>query len=139
MLVGKNTLEILEQAGWYEGRKIDISGIEENLKSIGYKLSEEAREFLREFGKLTIIDNDKRMHSTDESFGDYFKHSKFKWVENYAGENMVLVGEIYDGNMLLFISDSGKVCSETGKLGDNGLEAFDRLLSGKGSLPWGSY
>jgi hypothetical protein len=43
---------LLREAGWYPGRKADISGIVEEFQAIGCELFPAAREFLEEFAFL---------------------------------------------------------------------------------------
>ena len=42
----------LKKAGWYEGRKIDLSKYEEAYAKIGCELFPAARKFLEEYGDL---------------------------------------------------------------------------------------
>ncbi len=44
------TKKLLKKAGWYEGRKIDITKQIEYLEKSGYKVFEAARNFMEEFG-----------------------------------------------------------------------------------------
>lgn len=46
----------LRKAGWYEGRKIDLTKFEEQYAKIGCELFPAARKFLEEFGDLKICD-----------------------------------------------------------------------------------
>ena len=52
----------LGKAGWYEGRKIDISEQIEFLESLGYEVFDAAREFMERYGELDI---------TDKSYTEY--------------------------------------------------------------------
>ncbi|WP_028531949.1 SUKH-3 domain-containing protein [Paenibacillus sp. UNC217MF] len=138
MNLSNETVKILRDAGWYEGRRIDIKEIEENLEKIGYTIFPEVKSFLREFGNLVIEDtiNDE-IHNTSIRITNYYKNRSFKSLEEYAGEKLVPVGMIDSDNLLLFVSESGKVYCSTGKLGDNATEAWERLIGGSGVKPWG--
>ena len=46
----------LRKAGWYEGRKIDLTKYEEEYAKLGLELFPAARKFLEEFGNLVIRD-----------------------------------------------------------------------------------
>lgn len=46
----------LRKAGWYEGRKIDLSKFEEEYAKLGCELFPAAKKFLEEFGDLDIQD-----------------------------------------------------------------------------------
>ncbi|SDF83305.1 SUKH-3 immunity protein [Paenibacillus sp. cl6col] len=45
MNLSNETVKILRDAGWYEGRKIDIKEIEENLEKLGYTIFPEVKSF----------------------------------------------------------------------------------------------
>lgn len=136
----KETLKILRDSGWYAGRKIDISEIKGNLEQRGYVVFPTVEDFMREFGDLVIEDTvNEEMHNTSIRFTDYYRHGSFKSEEKYAGEKLVPVGMIDSDNLLLFVSESGKVYCSTGKLGDSAMEAWDHLISGHGFKPWGVF
>ncbi|MCH5349757.1 MAG: SUKH-3 domain-containing protein [Oscillospiraceae bacterium] len=46
----------LEKAGWYEGRKIDITEQEKFLEDLGYEVFDAAKRFMEEYGELEIYD-----------------------------------------------------------------------------------
>lgn len=46
----------LRKAGWYEGRKIDLSKFEEEYAKLGCELFPAARNFLEEYGNLHFYD-----------------------------------------------------------------------------------
>jgi hypothetical protein len=48
----EETLKYLTACGWYPGRQIDISELEEALKKAEFKIFPAAQEFWREFGNL---------------------------------------------------------------------------------------
>ncbi|WP_406798397.1 MULTISPECIES: SUKH-3 domain-containing protein [Brevibacillus] len=138
--MSKETLKILRDSGWYEGRSIDIKEIEENLKRLGYIVFPEVKNFLKEFGNLVIEDSiNDETHNTSIRFTNYDNYGSFKSEEKYAGESLVPVGMIDSGYLVLFVSESGKVYCSTGKLGDNSIEAWENLISGGGGKPWGNF
>ncbi|MFF0829894.1 SUKH-3 domain-containing protein [Brevibacillus sp. NPDC003359] len=135
--MSNETMMILRNAGWYEGRNIDTKEIEEHLEKLGFIIYPEVKKFLIEFGDLVIEDtiNDET-HKT----GVKIKSSgAFKAEEKYAQENLVPVGFIDSDNLVLFVSESGKVYCSTGKLGDNAKEAWENLIGGSGYKPWGRF
>ncbi|MGG4146241.1 SUKH-3 domain-containing protein [Paenibacillus algorifonticola] len=137
MSISRKTLVTLENAGWFEGRSIDIREIEENLKKLGYFVFEEVKLFLMEFGNLIIEDKEnEEIHDTSLIFTDYYSYGSFKSEEKYAQENLVPVGKIDSGYLILFVSETGKVYCSTGKLGDSPLEAWENLISGNGGQEW---
>ncbi|ANY65227.1 hypothetical protein BBD42_01085 [Paenibacillus sp. BIHB 4019] len=137
MNISRQTLITLENAGWYEGRSINIEKIEENLKKLGYTIFEEAKPFLMEFGNLIIEDEEnEEVHDTSIVFTDYYVYGSFKSEEKYAKEKLIPVGKIDSGYLILFVSETGKVYCSTGKLGDTPLEAWENLISGNGGQEW---
>ncbi|WP_348620334.1 hypothetical protein [Paenibacillus polymyxa] len=46
--------------------------------------------------------------SPEEAVGDYYKKGDFKEFEARVKEPLVVVGEAYRGNLIMFISKSGK-------------------------------
>lgn len=46
----------LRKAGWYEGRKIDLTKYEKAYAEVGCKLFPAAKKFLEEYGDLDIQD-----------------------------------------------------------------------------------
>lgn len=137
MNMSNETIKILRNSGWYEGRNIDTKEIEENLEKLGFTIYPEVKKFLSEFGNLVIEDtiNDET-HNTGVKFRS---QGAFKAEEKYAQENLVPVGFIDSDNLVLFVSESGKVYCSTGKLGDNAKEAWESLIGGSGFKPWGSF
>lgn len=139
-----NTKDMLKDAGWYEGRKIDISAIERHYKEYGFEVFPEVKKFLEEFGMLEILveykNGKKQVHSTNplKVVGDYFCHGKFSAEEYYAGERLVPVGQCCDGNLLLYVSELGKIYHDTGKCGDTFWEGWECLINKQGLVDWGT-
>lgn len=133
-----NTLLVLEKSGWHKGRRVDVSELEENLLKLGYEVFEPVKFFLEEFGLLKIVDekNDD-FHDTSVLLTNYFNNGSFKQLESYAGERLVPVGKICRGYQLLFVSESGKIYCDTGKLGDTPWEAWESLINHTGFKDWG--
>lgn len=53
-------LRVLEAAGWFDGREVDITSAEETLRRWGFEVSPAARAILREFLGLECVDLDTR-------------------------------------------------------------------------------
>ncbi|EPY11654.1 SUKH-3 immunity protein [Paenibacillus sp. cl6col] len=85
---------------------------------------------MKEFGNLVIEDtiNDET-HNTSMRFTNNVNNGSFKLEENYAGEKLVPVGMIDSDNLMLFVSESGRVYISVGKLGENGKEAWENLIN----------
>ncbi|WP_180230678.1 SUKH-3 domain-containing protein, partial [Bacillus pseudomycoides] len=54
MEISNKTIEGLKKAGWYEGRKIDISENVKFLEERGFEVFESAKKIMEEFGELRI-------------------------------------------------------------------------------------
>ncbi|HWT73915.1 MAG TPA: SUKH-3 domain-containing protein [Mobilitalea sp.] len=136
--------EILKEAGWYEGRRIDTSFIEKHYNKYGFELFPAVLHFLEEFGMLNITidkhsENEERHHTNPlEVVGSYFRYGKFKVEEGYAGERLVPVGKCCNEYSLLFVSESGKIYYHTGKIGDSPWEAWETLINKTGFKTWGT-
>ncbi len=140
-------MDILKDAGWFEGRKIDASIIEKHYKEYGFELFPEVSRFLEEFGMLdVVIDRPERLGEKEERHhtnplkvvGAYYRYGKFKDEEYFAGERLVPVGKCCNENLLLFVSETGKIYSSSGKLGDTPWEAWEALINKTGFVSWGT-
>jgi len=145
--------EILEKAGWYEGRCIDIKKMLELLKERGFEIFPPVINFLNEFGNLhlqtptyhceeTIVKYGFprfHKHTTDviDKMGDAGNRRMVVPYEDIAGENLVIVGLIHNRHLALMIGESGKVYCDTGKLGDDFAEAWECIVNQKRLVPWG--
>ena len=101
-------LQCLKAAGWYEGRKIDISFIEKYYQSQNVQLTEGAKAFMQEFYGISEEWHFRKgvwyefslfpfRNVPDEFVYDYmysFADNQKKAVEQIAGEYVVIVGEI---------------------------------------------
>ncbi|MDE7138670.1 MAG: SUKH-3 domain-containing protein, partial [Ruminococcus sp.] len=121
----------LQKAGWYEGRKIDISELVKECEKAGVYLTEPQKRFIEEFGGLE--------GSTENSMNQYFyisdkmatKHGKENFyfinisdcesvkseVDNdeisktlaYYGENTVRIGECWYYMWDILLSEDGLI------------------------------
>ena len=146
------TKDILRRSGWFEGRKIDVEPIVKLLNERGFDVFPIVISFIEEYGMLDIkapshlpIEIIKQYnfknydeHTTDVfkalgDAGDYYCTVPF---EKFAKEKMIIVGEIDDRNLMLMVSESGKVYCDSGKLGDNFSQAWERLFSKESCIAW---
>lgn len=121
--MNEKSKEILEEAGWYEGRKIDIEKFEMICREENIELINSVKRFLEEFGDLIINDEDgDPYHRFDRSL--FYS----KVISQTIGEPAMCVGTI-DGKMFnLYISESGRVYDDHGYLGKDIYEAGDIIL-----------
>ena len=113
----------LRKAGWYEGRKIDLTKYEEAYAEVGCKLFPAARKFLEEYGDLDI--QDKYISTATYENGDHFiviNRSLIdvayccyprdleleKMVDELFHQKILRVGAIDHGNIDIYISEDGR-------------------------------
>ena len=115
--------EILKEAGWYEGRKINIDYLISKCKKKNIGIFSSVENFLSEFGNIVIKSEDGYpYHEFDEPI--FYSEVLSKTV----GEPVMRVG-IIEGHMInLYISKSGKVYDDQGILGNDIYEAWDCIL-----------
>lgn len=148
MNISENVLKALTTAGWFEGREIDTTGIEQYLIKSGYEVFPTVKKFLKEFGMIEIVvdkpenqgNKQDRSHTNPEkAISNYYTKGSFEQEEKFAGEKLVPVGQIRNEYQLLLISESGKVYCDTGKLGDNAWEAWETIINRNGFKAWGHF
>jgi len=135
--LSEETIKILKQSGWYPGRNIDIQDTIDFLLSKRYTLFPHLIKILSEFSEIEY----KFDHPNGriESFhmipkmalGDYYEKEDFEEIERRVNEPLIPIGEACRGNMIMFLSETGKIYGETGyyleKFGDNVYEALENL------------
>lgn len=98
--ISEKTYCQLKKAGWYEGRKIDISGLVKECEKDGVFLTEPQKRFIEEFGGL---DNFKVNYDYGVSIGDKRTHSLFinifhTKLRNLSDEEIIAITEKYGKN-----------------------------------------
>ena len=113
----------LRKAGWYEGRKIDLTKYEEAYAEVGCELFPAARKFLEEYGDLDI--QDKYISTATYENGDHFivinrslidvaycccpRDLKLEeMVDELFHQKILRVGAIDHGNIDIYISEDGR-------------------------------
>lgn len=140
--------KILTKAGWIENRKIDITNQVKILESKGYKVFEAARKFMEEFGELHIIaryidsfgEEDYEEHSTCyEDMNYYYEHNAY--YDEKVGERTIPVCELYRGEYIVHISESGKFFISEGIRAEDTDSLWNGLLGEYkgGFLDWIDY
>ncbi|MDE5742618.1 MAG: SUKH-3 domain-containing protein [Oscillospiraceae bacterium] len=79
----------LKKAGWYDGRKIDITEQVKFLENLGYEVFDAAKKFMEEYGELDICDrfigyknSIGKSHNTT-CIKDLFAHIPNREIEKY--------------------------------------------------------
>lgn len=133
------TIEILESAGWYPDRKIDINASKIILKSKGYTITESFEKFYEKFGSIGFYLSDVQGSARSIGFiledafyiefdeviiEDYSKitRSQFLTIIGHVNKTSVLV---IDENSVIYLLNDGNVM----KLGDNAEETLDNLCN----------
>jgi len=147
MEISNKTIEVLKNSGWYEGRKTDITENLEFLKERGFEVFESAKKFMEEFGELKInvekIRKDRTTkvskHNTciKETVG-VLNGSNFG-LDGYTREKVMLIGSLYNFEINLYISESGRIFKSIGWVGDSVWEAFDNIINEKGTIIWDKF
>lgn len=113
----------LRKAGWYEGRKIDLTKYEEAYAKLGCEMFPAARKFLEEYGDLDI--QDKYISTATYENGDHFivlnrslidvAYCRYprdleleKMVDELFHQKILRVGAIDHGNIDIYISEDGR-------------------------------
>lgn len=90
----------LRKAGWYEGRKINLTKYEEAYAKIGCEMFPAARKFLEEFGDLAICDKVEFPYTKD---GVSYNESSTQWSICVGRRDLELekrVNELYGQKIL---------------------------------------
>ncbi|KHD37942.1 hypothetical protein NL50_00050 [Clostridium acetobutylicum] len=147
MEISNKTIEVLKKSGWYEGRKIDISENVKFLEERGFEVLESAKRFMEEFGELKINVEKNRKDGTTkiskhntcikETVG--VLNSLNFGLEEYVDEKVMLIGSLYNFEIDLYISESGRIFDSIGWVGDSVWEAFDNMINEKGIIVWDKF
>ena len=119
----------LEKAGWYEGRKIDISEQVEFLEGLGYEVFDAAKKFMEEYGELDIYD--KYMfygslstnHHTTCIKDIFIGHKKMDYDEKVGQKTIPVL--VWCDEVYIFISEDGKFYVNRGLKCENSDELWN--------------
>ncbi|MCM1314634.1 MAG: SUKH-3 domain-containing protein [Prevotella sp.] len=120
--ISENTYKQLKKVGWYEGRKIDISGLVRECEKDGVFLTEPQKRFIEEFGGLDNFfkdknDNywfdisDKRTSKHNEDKPVFFINIFHDKLRNLSDEKIIDIAEKYGENTVC-IGAYGYWCDE---------------------------
>ncbi|AQR94249.1 SUKH-3 domain-containing protein [Clostridium saccharoperbutylacetonicum] len=124
----EETKKILEEAGWYEGRKIDISEHIKFLEDMGYEVFDALKKWLEEFGDLKIVLEDEPFDDDDDDYTVEYSTCIREIIQRYkeninqdeeAEEKTIPVAEIANNGILAYIAESGKFYTYEGLLNSN--------------------
>lgn len=138
----EEALEKLKEAGWYEGRKIDITEYVEYLESLGVEVLDSAKRFLEEFGELNVSLAGEIAFSFDtrkKLIVDFFKCKSKRDINlkihlERIKEKTSFVGLVDYGDESLYVSETGKLFSQTDYFGNYEIDGLDNFLIGDNNL-----
>lgn len=128
-------LKALKQAGWYEGRSVDIEPYIKVLLKWGHHyIPDVIQDMLREYAGLIIeiprpdrIYNEIDLTQILRILPNKPYYSGDKIFEPLVNNDLIFIGEIWSGYFLLYMTPDGKVYADNGGilyLGDS----FDEML-----------
>ncbi len=141
-VIADSTYKRLKDAGWYEGRQIDITQLVIECKAHGVYLSEKQKDFVREFGGIKGIDvDDEEFEILAERKYDYYKRPKCAITSNpnitrmiymNYGAEIVCVGCCGDGMIPLWLTSDGRlITDDSHQIGRTIMEGFNCFLGYK--------
>jgi len=135
-----NTVKLLKQAGWFEGRLIDTSSFEKLLEEKGFPLFPSITEFLSQFGGLKFTNTEAVPPAPEDWHFDIAEavvHGSSTRVQTYGrrlGVEMCLIGEGFRGYLLLMMDEEGRVYGGYDQvllhIGNSGIDAIGALCDG---------
>lgn len=134
--LSEKTIRVLSDSGWSSNHSRDISDFVELLEGRGFPVFPAAKRVLEMFAGIEfsypLNDFVESFHfNPHRALGDAYEYEDFEEFEDRIGESLVVIGEACRGNMIMFISESGKLFGKTGyyleKIGDDIYEALDTL------------
>jgi len=131
------TREILLQAGWNPNNKVELTNTINFLEAMGYQVFNSVVDALSQFGgkEYQFKHPDGSLETfhfnPEEVIGNYYEKEDFNEFEARVKEPLVVIGEAYRGNLIMFVTKSGKIVGKNGyslfKFGDDIFEALDTL------------
>lgn len=134
----ESTYRRLQEAGWYEGRKIDISGLVKECEKDGVFLTEPQKRFIEEFGGLkgSREGSNYWFYISDKRTNEYSNGKSVYFIDmlNYTSENIdedIGLYCIEDDDVINIIEKYGKntVC-----IGEYGYWCDEILLTENGLM-----
>ena len=131
----ERVLKALKEAGWYEGRCIDIEPYMAILEKLypSY-IPDVVKDVVREYGGLiiTVANPDKNYDKLDLSvileliqFKPYYSEDTI--FDPFVNSDLFFIGEIWSGYFFLYMTPEGKVYADNGEILYLG-NSFDEML-----------
>lgn len=126
--VSQNTYERLKNGGWYEGRKVDISGLLAECAEAGIVFTDCQKAFLEEFSGIICKAHDgqeveifsKLSHGICQVSADSEDYEEM-WIYNNYDKSAICVGMCYTGEGTIWLTSDGQLLLNgiTGMLNDD--------------------
>lgn len=123
--ITEKTYEMLRHFGWYEGRRVDTTDFERELKKHGITLSQIQLDAISEFSGLTFsfsqsshnqefLTTEDIIESIAEGDPDFFQSEVYDYHNHsiLAGRNVLIIG--WDDQGFFSISDDGRIFTSRG-------------------------
>lgn len=142
----RETLELLQQAGWSEERIVDIGEYEKNLKSEGYLIHAVIVDFLKRFGGLRLVYPHHRVPQHNDEFiidpsvaaADIYPEKVTEDYSERVGMPLCVIGEAFSRHMTVMMASDGKVYAGYDDtlilVGNSGVDAIEAFCRG-GEMP----
>jgi hypothetical protein len=142
-----NLIKLLENAGWYEGRKLGYEEISEMVKNEGFAELPNVISFLQEFMGIKIIFKNKRNGVKNDDITFSFEDATDLEVperinEEYSqriGKELCPIGTAFRRYVVLMMSND--MCVYSGfdsslcKIADSGIDAIKAMINGDDPIP----
>ena len=129
--ISEKTYHMLKEAGWYEGRCIDISELVSECENDGIFLSEMQKKIIMEFGGIKGKDKRNREFRIKDKKEWLFYEKLFPYdsLTTTYGTDLVCIGDYADQMIGLYLTTDGRLVNQMGlKLGLDIMESFNILL-----------
>jgi len=141
-ILSEDTRALLQQAGWYPGRDINIDGYVQALLAEGYPVFPVVKKFLKKFGGIEIkftfdtvygtIASSVHFDAAAAAAAVYNEGYVSKYVER-TGTPLCVIGESENRNTTLMMDQEGKVYggfdSDLAFFGETGEQAIENILN----------
>lgn len=132
--ISMNTINRLKKAGWYEGRKIDISHIIEVCENNNVMLTQPQKDFLSEFAGIYNPDNNKNdglLVVDNDSFGEGSEKYFLEKYKNLVGYQIIKMSIGYIQGQMddLYLTPNGRLSYGSGDIGRTAMESWELLLN----------
>ena len=140
----ERTIALLQEAGWYPGRCISLRDFERVLEAEGYAVFPSVKEFLAEFGGLSIgyryepSYEDRLNFDAAAAAGAIFADVVLQYAER-LGKPLCVIGEYYANHYTIMMDPVGTVYGAfddiLNLLGTSGSDAIENIISGQNIEP----